>query len=80
MLLLIENSKPVQGMVYQAWASSGDRYDNMGLLKSGYGRAHLYVKTDLIVRADNIIVSQEPHGGSEAPSSERSVLINTGMR
>ncbi|XEC92824.1 anti-sigma factor [Paenibacillus tarimensis] len=74
MLVLVDGSRPSGGQVYQAWAVKGEKYDNIGLLKQGQGRAHLYVKTEIILEAEKFMLSMEPLGGSPSPSPRHAVL------
>ncbi|MBD2847321.1 anti-sigma factor [Paenibacillus sp. IB182496] len=74
LLLLIEGWPAYSEQDYQVWAVSGREYANMGVLKQARGRAHLYVKSDLLGEADRIALSVEPKGGSTSPTSLRSIF------
>lgn len=75
MLVLLDGVDQQPETDYQFWAISHGNYESIGILKHSDGKAHLYVKANYLRQPDNIILTREPKGGSEAPTSPETILV-----
>ncbi|GFN33922.1 anti-sigma factor [Paenibacillus xylaniclasticus] len=70
MLVLLEGLFPSEGHVVQAWAVDDKGRANLGLLRQiEASREHLYFKGEQLINANHIVLTVEPIGGSEHPTS-----------
>lgn len=74
-LVLLDGVDQQAELDYQFWAISRGNYQSIGILKHSDGKAHLYVKANYLRQPDDIILTREPKGGSEAPTSPETVLV-----
>ena len=80
MYLVIDGLNPVGNHDYQAWVKTRDDIHDAGLLKWIGNRGQLYIKSEPIERAEYIIISIEPKGGSRQPTDQDPYLIQLNAR
>lgn len=79
MLVLLDGLISSHDYDIQAWALSGSRRTNLGLLRQLEKKhAHLYVKAGALENASQLALTIEPSGGSEAPTSPDAFLFRVG--
>ncbi|HWO75663.1 MAG TPA: anti-sigma factor [Bacillus sp. (in: firmicutes)] len=80
MYLLVDGLNPMGNHDYQAWVKTRDDVHDAGLLKWIGNRGQLYIKSEPIERAEYIIISIEPKGGSRQPTDQDPYLIQLNAR
>ncbi|GMK37243.1 hypothetical protein PCCS19_02960 [Paenibacillus sp. CCS19] len=70
MLVLLEGLLSSEGQEVQAWAVDEQGHASLGLLQQDEAdRAHLYLKGQVLDHVKHIVLTVEPVGGSEQPTS-----------
>lgn len=78
LLLFLNGLNRINGKDYQAWLVSPGQRANAGLLKVNHGMARLYYQGPKMENARHIVVSVEPHGGSESETGPEKFFIQLG--
>lgn len=70
LLVLLEGVLSSEGQDVQAWAVDEEGHASLGLLQQDEAdRAHLYLKGEALGKAHHIVLTVEPEGGSDQPTS-----------
>ncbi|WP_027093723.1 anti-sigma factor domain-containing protein [Cohnella thermotolerans] len=75
LFLLLEGMLPSDDLDVQAWATSGTREANLGLLQFHQNRAHLYASGVRPELWDSLALTIEPKGGSVRPTSPQTAAL-----
>ncbi|MFD2332220.1 hypothetical protein ACFSR7_23440 [Cohnella sp. GCM10020058] len=75
LFLLMDGLLPSARTDVQAWASSGAKSANLGLLSFHDSRAHLYATNVRPEEWESILLTIEPKGGSLTPTKPETVSI-----
>lgn len=75
LFLLMEGMLPSDDRDVQAWAKTDGGEANLGLLKFHQNRAHLYAAHVQPELWDSLMLTIEPKGGSERPTSPRTAAL-----
>ncbi|REE89098.1 anti-sigma-K factor RskA [Paenibacillus taihuensis] len=75
-LVMLEGMLPSESHDVQAWAVNERGRENLGLLHHAEaGRSHLYIKKQSLANIDIIVLTVEPLGGSENPTTPDAFII-----